>query len=90
MSTRSDHYNLTIIAYDAGVPPLSGTLTVDVIVSDVNDNSPVFEKRDGYDVTLAADAPVGTPVVKVAATDPDEGDNGLVKYRFASRTQVCL
>lgn len=86
----SDEYNLTLVAYDAGHPQLSGTLYIRVSVIDANDNSPRFDKSSpgGYDVTLAVDAPVGTPVVSVTASDPDLGDNGLVRYRFPTRTQV--
>ena len=79
-----------MIAFDDGVPQLSGTISVRVIVTDVNDDSPKFDlpSPGGYDVTLATDAPIGTSVVKVTAVDPDLGDNGLVRYRFATRTQV--
>lgn len=31
-------------AVDGGIPPLTGTLTVDVQISDVNDNFPIFEE----------------------------------------------
>jgi hypothetical protein len=84
----SDQYNLTLIAYDAGVPPLTGTLYIRVTVTDVNDNRPHFDQPNGYEATLAAGAPVGTSVVKVTASDPDLGDSGIVRYSFAPRTQV--
>jgi len=79
-----------VIAIDDGIPQLSGTISIRVTVIDVNDNSPKFDlpSPGGYDVTLATDAPIGTSVVKVTAIDPDLGDNGLVRYRFAARTQV--
>lgn len=77
-----------MVAYDSGRPPLTGTLDVRVSVTDDNDNSPRFDPPTGYSVLLASDAPVGTSVVKVTAVDPDLGDNGLVRYRFAPRTKV--
>jgi len=33
-----------VIAEDGGTPRRSGSITVDVIVTDVNDNSPQFDK----------------------------------------------
>lgn len=35
-------YSLVIQARDSGTPPLSSSVTVNVDISDVNDNSPVF------------------------------------------------
>ena len=35
-------YMLTVTARDGGVPSLSATTTVHVIVVDVNDNAPLF------------------------------------------------
>lgn len=37
-----DRYTLTVMAVDAGQPPKSGTAVIDVLVMDVNDNSPSF------------------------------------------------
>ena len=38
-------YSLQITAIDGGNPPLSGTLGINVIVQDTNDNSPRLWKR---------------------------------------------
>jgi protocadherin delta 1 len=37
-------YHLTIVATDGGQPPLSATCSVVVVVSDVNDNDPIFQQ----------------------------------------------
>ncbi|KAL3880622.1 hypothetical protein ACJMK2_032846 [Sinanodonta woodiana] len=76
------HYNLSIIAKDGGEPPLSGTLTLNVTITDINDNSPKFTASI-YNVTMNEDTPVGSVVVRVTATDIDEGTNGEVRYRLS-------
>ena len=50
-----------------------------VQVKDQNDNDPVFQPPM-YEKMLYEDVLPGTTVVKVIATDPDEGDNGAVTY----------
>ncbi|XP_047023780.1 fat-like cadherin-related tumor suppressor homolog [Helicoverpa zea] len=52
-----------------------------VALADVNDNAPAFS-APLYSVTLPEDADLGTLVAKVHATDPDLGENRLVRYSF--------
>uniref|UniRef100_A0A3Q3D844 FAT atypical cadherin 1a n=1 Tax=Hippocampus comes TaxID=109280 RepID=A0A3Q3D844_HIPCM len=56
-----------------------GFCTVNVVLTDVNDNAPQFRAAE-YKVTIASDAPRGTSVVKIAASDVDEGTNADVEY----------
>ncbi|XP_051939690.1 protocadherin Fat 1a isoform X4 [Hippocampus zosterae] len=58
-----------------------GFCTVNVVLTDVNDNAPQFRAGE-YKVTIASDAPRGTSVVKIAASDVDEGTNADVEYSF--------
>jgi Cadherin domain len=53
---------------------------VHVVLTDVNDNPPRFTWRGTYTATIPEDAAVGTPVIRVAATDPDLGINRRVRY----------
>lgn len=53
---------------DRGSPALSTTVTVEVRVLDVNDNSPVFSKSS-YSVEVSEDAAEGTQVLKVNIND---------------------
>uniref|UniRef100_A0A672SB07 Cadherin domain-containing protein n=1 Tax=Sinocyclocheilus grahami TaxID=75366 RepID=A0A672SB07_SINGR len=73
--------NLHITALDGGKPAKSGTMDITINVIDINDNVPVFTK-DIYSVMLNENAPIGTPVIQVNATDCDEGSNGEVVYSF--------
>lgn len=54
-----------------------------VEVMDENDNSPQFT-RSSYEATLDENSPVGSSVLRVAATDRDEGKNGFVTYAIAN------
>ncbi|XP_042369412.1 protocadherin alpha-6-like, partial [Plectropomus leopardus] len=76
-------HSLVLTALDGGKPPKSGTMNILVNVLDINDNAPVFTK-DVYSVMLDENAPVGTTVVQVNATDLDEGPNGDVIYSFSN------
>ncbi|XP_068613947.1 protocadherin alpha-8-like [Brachionichthys hirsutus] len=76
-------HSLVLTALDGGKPPKSGNLNILVNVLDVNDNAPVFTK-DVYSVMLDENAPVGTTVIQVNATDLDEGLNGEVVYSFSN------
>ncbi|KAK3507009.1 hypothetical protein QTP70_000327 [Hemibagrus guttatus] len=74
-----DFYNLTIEAFDGGVPPKTGYLQVNVNVLDENDNHPVFNQTD-YQAFIWENTPILTPVCKVNAYDLDIDSNGLITY----------
>ncbi|XP_071783109.2 protocadherin-8 [Centroberyx gerrardi] len=76
-----DSYTVQVTAADGGVPPKSGSMTVNIKVLDFNDNSPTFE-HNSLKVELNEDSPVGHRVLKVHAFDPDDGVNGEVMYAF--------
>ncbi|KAF1451269.1 Protocadherin alpha-C2, partial [Pygoscelis papua] len=76
---------LVLTAVDGGDPPKSGTAQISVRVVDTNDNPPAFD-RSTYTVSLLENALPGTLVVKLNASDPDEGSNGDVIYSFSSYT----
>ncbi|XP_017694067.1 PREDICTED: protocadherin beta-16-like [Lepidothrix coronata] len=78
--------NLLLTAIDGGSPPRSGTAQVRIVVVDANDNIPVFE-REVYEVRLAENSPLGQLVVRVVATDPDEGSYGEVWYSFTQTSE---
>ncbi|XP_043839484.1 protocadherin alpha-C2-like isoform X1 [Dromiciops gliroides] len=78
-------HRLVLTAVDGGSPPRSGTAQIFVNVLDTNDNSPAFDQST-YRVQLREDSPPGTLVVKLNASDPDEGSNGELVYSFSSYT----
>ena len=49
------------------------------MILDENDNAPVFSRSE-YTVSVLQDAPEGTEMVRVLATDMDEESNGRVRY----------
>uniref|UniRef100_H3CL97 Protocadherin 2 alpha c n=1 Tax=Tetraodon nigroviridis TaxID=99883 RepID=H3CL97_TETNG len=75
---------LTLTALDGGKPPKTGSLSIDVNVLDANDNTPTFSKSL-YKARVNENAPAGSPVIQLSATDLDEGDNGRVVYSFVKR-----
>ncbi|XP_076875475.1 protocadherin gamma-A12-like isoform X17 [Brachyhypopomus gauderio] len=74
--------NLVLTATDGGTPQRSGTVVIHITVLDANDNAPVFSQAV-YRATLAENAPLGTTVITVSASDPDVGANGEVSYEFS-------
>ncbi|XP_054942886.1 protocadherin beta-18 [Physeter macrocephalus] len=79
---KEPELRLTLTALDGGSPPRSATALVRVLVSDVNDNAPEFE-RSVYEVLVPENSPLGSLVVKVSATDLDAGLNGELSYSFS-------
>ncbi|XP_035858939.1 protocadherin alpha-3-like [Sander lucioperca] len=76
-------HKLVLTAIDGGNPTKTGTVEIYIDVLDVNDNMPVFTK-DTYSAVLQENAPAGTTVIQVNATDLDDGPNGEVVYSFGS------
>ncbi|XP_040478246.1 protocadherin gamma-A12 isoform X4 [Ursus maritimus] len=74
-------HHLVLTASDGGDPVRTGTARIHVVVVDVNDNAPVFAQSE-YRVSVPENVAVGTKLLLVSATDPDEGANAEVIYSF--------
>nr|QDE55751.1 cadherin 1 [Nematostella vectensis] len=70
---------LTVQVTDGGNPSHSGTANIRVNVEDANDQTPVFESSQ-YRETIAENTPIQTSVLRVRATDKDDGTNGGIYY----------
>uniref|UniRef100_A0A3Q2E184 Si:ch73-379j16.2 n=1 Tax=Cyprinodon variegatus TaxID=28743 RepID=A0A3Q2E184_CYPVA len=73
------HYEILIQAKDCGNPPLSTTQTLSIQLSDVNDNSPRFEKSP-LQFYLSENNAAGTSIFSVSATDMDVDNNAAISY----------
>ncbi|VDK33207.1 unnamed protein product [Taenia asiatica] len=70
-----EEYNLDLVVSDA-------SLSITVIVGDVNDHAPEVEAS--VEVRLKEDTPVGTRVTQIVAHDKDAGDNAKIRYEIRS------
>lgn len=74
-------FDLMIIATDS-----NGRLAhqnVTLLVTDVNDNAPRFTEAQ-YEAEVREKSPKGSSVLRVTATDADEGDNARVSYSLSA------
>uniref|UniRef100_A0A3Q1ENX5 Cadherin domain-containing protein n=1 Tax=Acanthochromis polyacanthus TaxID=80966 RepID=A0A3Q1ENX5_9TELE len=78
---------LILTAVDGGKPPRSGTLQLIVNVIDVNDNTPAFSSSL-YKVRVKENATPGTFVIRLNATDLDDGTNSKILYSFIKRGNI--
>ncbi|XP_055537242.1 fat-like cadherin-related tumor suppressor homolog isoform X2 [Wyeomyia smithii] len=78
---RAKDYFLTIQAVDGGTPPLSNLATVNISVTDSNDNPPQFT-QNSYTARIREDAQKGDKILQVRANDMDSEENGRVSYRI--------
>ncbi|XP_048576731.1 protocadherin-like protein isoform X1 [Nematostella vectensis] len=58
---------------------LYSTCSVAITLEDVNDDKPTFDLGN-YDARVRENAPIGTTVITIKATDRDTGDAGVVTY----------
>lgn len=80
---RAHSYQLTVQATDGGEPPLSNHATINVTVTDINDNEPIF-LQNSYSVIVNEAAIIGERLIQVIATDLDSLANGRITYGIAS------
>ncbi|XP_074252080.1 protocadherin-7 isoform X2 [Saimiri boliviensis] len=83
---QRDSYELTLRVRDGGDPPRSSQAILRVLITDVNDNSPRFEKSV-YEADLAENSAPGTPILQLRAADSDVGVNGQIEYVFGAATE---
>ncbi|XP_060989300.1 protocadherin-20 [Dama dama] len=79
-----DQYVSVIIAEDGGSPPLLGSATLTIGITDVNDNCPLFTDSQ-INVTVYGNASVGTAIAAVQAVDRDLGNNAQITYSYSQK-----
>ncbi|XP_028312232.1 protocadherin Fat 1a isoform X3 [Gouania willdenowi] len=72
---RTSGYTLTVVAADNGVPPLSSSTIINIDISDINDNAPLFSQAN-YSLIIQENRPTGTSVLQLTVTDRDASHNG--------------
>uniref|UniRef100_A0A673VYY4 Cadherin domain-containing protein n=1 Tax=Salmo trutta TaxID=8032 RepID=A0A673VYY4_SALTR len=80
---KQDQISLILTALDGGEPQLSGTMRIIITVLDANDNAPVCSQAV-YKASVTENAPKGTTVATVSATDADQGSYGKVTYSISN------
>ncbi|MEE6465306.1 hypothetical protein FKM82_006515, partial [Ascaphus truei] len=86
-----EHYQVVIQAKDMGgqMGGLSGTTTVNITLTDVNDNPPRFS-HNSYHLSVPESSTVGTTIGHVKATDTDIGKNAEVDYRITDGDEMGM
>ncbi|GFN81752.1 protocadherin-11 x-linked [Plakobranchus ocellatus] len=83
-----DFYQVVIVATDGGTDPrLTGSAVINITVTDLNDNDPVFEKS-AYNVSVPEDINVKVPIVHLKATDKDIGSNAEISYQISPQVSA--
>ncbi|XP_060751240.1 protocadherin gamma-A10-like isoform X23 [Tachysurus vachellii] len=72
-------YNITVMATDSGNPPMSTTKVLNIKVSDVNDNVPIFSQSSYYTYIMENNSP-GVSICRVTAIDRDSNYNARVSF----------
>ncbi|XP_037003619.2 LOW QUALITY PROTEIN: protocadherin alpha-10-like [Artibeus jamaicensis] len=75
--------SLLLTATDGGKPERTGSVSLLILVLDVNDNAPVFD-RPIYEVRMHENSPNQTLVIWLNASDADEEINKELIYSFSS------
>ncbi|XP_070819277.1 protocadherin gamma-A4-like isoform X48 [Chaetodon trifascialis] len=88
-------FKVHVMARDNGSPPLSSNVTVSVLISDMNDNSPqiLYPAPEGnsFMTELVPKAAHGGSLVsKVIAVDADSGQNAWLSYQIVKSTDPGL
>ena len=85
----AERFDLVLDAWDGGHPPQSGQLYISVTVTDANDNSPKFQQSE-YQASVVEGTHYSLALLRLVATDADDGPNGHVVYELASHTDDSL
>ncbi|KAF5900625.1 protocadherin gamma-A11-like, partial [Clarias magur] len=92
---QTKEFNIRVKAQDGGNPPLSGNVSVRIIIQDQNDNAPqiLYPVQTGGSVVaemVPRSAEVGYLVTKVVAVDVDSGQNAWLSYKLQKATDRAL
>ncbi|XP_063305933.1 protocadherin gamma-C5-like [Pelobates fuscus] len=76
---NTSRYSIQIIATDLGSPAMITQITINLSISDINDNAPVF-MQSVYQSFIKENNDAGSLLCTVSAYDPDEGVNAEFKF----------
>ncbi|XP_053542766.1 protocadherin gamma-A8 isoform X48 [Ictalurus punctatus] len=82
---NANEYNITVTCSDEGVPSLSSSTSLRLHISDVNDNAPVFERKN-YEACVVENNTPGLSIYTVKASDADSNQNARVSYILEEST----
>ncbi|KAK8375851.1 hypothetical protein O3P69_008534 [Scylla paramamosain] len=74
-----DYITMEAVVLDNGIKRLRDKAKVNIYITDVNDNPPKFLRKP-YRAEVLEGALLNTQVIRISATDADEGLNGVVQY----------
>ncbi|XP_040600289.1 protocadherin-11 X-linked isoform X2 [Mesocricetus auratus] len=80
---EKDTYVMKVKVEDGGSPQRSSTAILQVSVADTNDNGPVFVEKE-IEVSIPENAPIGSSVTQLHATDADIGENARIHFYFSN------
>ncbi|XP_076089767.1 protocadherin Fat 4-like [Mytilus galloprovincialis] len=80
-------FSIVMEAKDNGTSSLSSRCLVKVLITDINDNAPIFQP-DNFAINIAEDSVIGTSVTSMYAVDPDSAvsNNNVFTYNMISDT----
>lgn len=82
-TSGQNFFVMSAVVIDGGLTRLKNEAKVTVFVTDVNDNAPVFVRLP-YNAVISEGAPVKTQVIRISASDKDDGLNGVIAYSIIS------
>ncbi|VDM19212.1 unnamed protein product [Hydatigera taeniaeformis] len=77
-------FTLKLVAVDGGTVPKSGSITINIFLTDLNDNAPVFAQPSEV-IRVIENHTYNQAIYTVRATDADSGANGRVQYHFKTQ-----
>ncbi|CAH8467464.1 unnamed protein product [Schistosoma rodhaini] len=86
---KLDSYTFKVLAYDHGIPKQSSSCQVHIKVHDINDNTPkfVYPTHSNHTVYASVFTNPGIPLVKLTATDSDEGVNSQLTFHLLDESK---
>ncbi|CAM4755086.1 unnamed protein product [Rotaria magnacalcarata] len=81
-------YRIELIARDFGQTSLRRSMILDLNITDVNDEKPVF--KSNYTFDLIENNPIPSTIGQITAFDADQGLNGQIKYSIVPSSSHFL
>jgi protocadherin delta 2 len=85
-----DTYRLHLTVSDRG--NRTSTVPIDVFISDINDNVPLFSQQTPYAINLSENTlpSLTQPILRLHAIDHDSGENGRIVYHYTSQVSESI